>query len=103
MAKYYAVRQGVKPGIYKTWEDCQMQVKGYKGAEYKSFKDISEAAEYVFGKAKGVQEAFKITINLDEEETDEFKYLLTTMKNSDSLEEIKDLIGNMEDLVGPII
>lgn len=103
MAKYYAVRQGVKPGIYKTWEDCQMQVKGYKGAEYKSFKDISEAEEYVFGKAKVVQEAFKITINLDEEETDEFKYLLTTMKNSDSLEEIKDLIGNMEDLVGPII
>ena len=72
-------------------------------AEYKSFKDISEAEEYVFGKAKVVQEAFKITINLDEEETDEFKYLLTTMKNSDSLEEIKDLIGNMEDLVGPII
>ena len=103
MAKYYAVRQGVKPGIYKTWEDCQMQVKGYKGAEYKSFKNISEAEEYVFGKAKVIQEAFKITINLDEEETDEFKYLLTTMKNSDTIEKIKDLIGNMEDLVGPII
>lgn len=102
MAKFYAVKQGVRPGIYKTWEDCQKQVKGYKGAEYKSFKDLSEAEIYVFGKAKAIQKAFK-TINLDEEETDEFKYIITTMKSSESLEEIKDLIGNMEDLVGPII
>ena len=37
MAKYYGVKQGHNPGIYTTWADCEAQVKGYKGAQYKSF------------------------------------------------------------------
>ena len=34
--KYYAVKQGVKPGIYKTWAECEAQTKGFSGAQYKS-------------------------------------------------------------------
>ena len=30
--KFYAVRVGVKPGIYSTWKECLQQVKGFKNA-----------------------------------------------------------------------
>jgi Caulimovirus viroplasmin len=30
--KYYAVREGRKPGVYSTWEECLSQVKGHRGA-----------------------------------------------------------------------
>lgn len=42
--KYYAVWDGVNPGIYDSWTDCQLQIKGYEGAKYKSF-DTREEAE----------------------------------------------------------
>ncbi len=47
--KYYAVREGKIPGIYKTWGECEMQVKGYSGAQYKSFSTIEEAQTYIAG------------------------------------------------------
>lgn len=33
--KYYAVRAGVRPGIYLTWHECQAQIAGFKGAQCK--------------------------------------------------------------------
>lgn len=45
--KYYAVRVGRTPGIYMNWEDCNKQVKGYKGAKFKSFTSIEEADDFV--------------------------------------------------------
>jgi hypothetical protein len=30
--KYYAVRAGVSPGVYRTWEECLAQINGYPGA-----------------------------------------------------------------------
>ena len=45
--KYYVVWKGVNPGIYTSWTDCQLQIKGYKGAVYKSF-DTEEEAECAF-------------------------------------------------------
>ena len=41
--KYYVVWEGVTPGIYSTWTDCQLQTKGYEGAKYKSFTTRQEA------------------------------------------------------------
>ena len=41
--KYYVVWKGVQPGIYNTWMDCKLQVKGYEGAIYKSFESRQEA------------------------------------------------------------
>lgn len=52
MAKYYGVKQGIKPGVYTTWPECQEQVKGYKGALYKSFSTEEEAKTYVYGDMK---------------------------------------------------
>lgn len=42
--KYYVVWEGVTPGIYTSWTDCQLQIKGYDGAKFKSF-DTREEAE----------------------------------------------------------
>lgn len=44
---YYAVRIGRKPGIYKTWKDCQEQTDYFKGAEYKKFSTMDEAQKYM--------------------------------------------------------
>ena len=47
MGKYYAVRSGRQSGIYETWEECQHQISGYKGAEYKKFDTEEEAKAYI--------------------------------------------------------
>ncbi len=43
--KFYVVWQGVVPGIYDNWPDCQKQVKNFASAQYKSFDTLSEAEE----------------------------------------------------------
>ena len=45
--KYYVVWKGVSPGVYTSWTDCQLQIKGYDGALYKSF-ETKEEAEHAF-------------------------------------------------------
>lgn len=44
---YYAVRVGRIPGIYSTWADCQAQVSGYSGAEFKKFSTREAALEFI--------------------------------------------------------
>lgn len=63
MAKrhYYVVWNGVEPGVYNTWEECEAQIKGVKQALYKSFGTLAEAErayasspyDYIGNKAKG--------------------------------------------------
>lgn len=48
--KYYAVREGREKGIFDSWDVCKSHVHGYKNAEYKSFKTLKEAEEYLKGK-----------------------------------------------------
>lgn len=43
--KYYVVWSGVEPGIYDTWTECLLQVKGYPDAKYKAFRTRKEAEE----------------------------------------------------------
>jgi ribonuclease HI len=47
--KFYAVRKGYKPGIYRTWDECRVQVEGFGGAQFKSFPTEREAADYIAG------------------------------------------------------
>ena len=53
MTKFYAVRKGHNPGIYATWPECQKQIAGFSGNEYKKFEDedefvaFSKAMEYL--------------------------------------------------------
>ena len=45
--KYYGVKVGRVPGVYENWNECEAQVKGFKGAEYKSFADELSAVQDV--------------------------------------------------------
>lgn len=45
--KIYAVRKGRKPGVYHTWIECQKQINGFSGAEYKGFSSLDEAENYL--------------------------------------------------------
>lgn len=44
--KVYVVKKGYRPGIYHSWPEAEEQVKGFPGAEYKSFSNIMEALDY---------------------------------------------------------
>lgn len=57
--KFYAVKKGRTPGVYRTWEDAKKQVDGYSGAEYKSFDNVTDAASYMAWTEEEKQEAFK--------------------------------------------
>ncbi|KAJ2742490.1 Ribonuclease H1 [Coemansia sp. BCRC 34301] len=43
---YYAVRVGRQAGIYRTWDECNAEVKSYPGAKFKKFKDLAEAQAF---------------------------------------------------------
>jgi ribonuclease HI len=47
--KFYAVRKGKKPGIYRSWDVCKEMVDGYPGAAYKSFRTLEEAQAFLGG------------------------------------------------------
>jgi superfamily I DNA/RNA helicase len=52
---FYAVAIGRTPGIYLTWEQCEPQVKGFRGAQYKGFEVKSQAEYFInsFGSGSG--------------------------------------------------
>ena len=61
--KYYTVWRGHKTGVFESWTDCQLQIKNFQGAQYKSFstKALAKKAfegnykDYI-GKSKKVKE-----------------------------------------------
>lgn len=46
---FYAVKNGRKTGIFKSWDECKRQVIGFKGAVYKGFVTEQEAIDYMEG------------------------------------------------------
>lgn len=50
--KYYVVWKGRNPGVYETWAECEAQVKGFAGAEFKSFASINLAEEAFRGNSQ---------------------------------------------------
>lgn len=49
--KYYVVWQGNKPGVYDTWGACQLQIKGFPNAKFKSFPSLEAAVKAYNGSA----------------------------------------------------
>ena len=47
MSNYYAVKVGRTIGIYRTWDECNREVTGFKGAKYKKFNSESEALAFI--------------------------------------------------------
>lgn len=45
--KVYAVRKGLKTGLFDSWDECKKMVDGYPQAEYKGFVTRKEACEYL--------------------------------------------------------
>ena len=43
--KYYVVWEGNNPGVYDSWAECLLQVKGYPNARYKAFPTKEDALE----------------------------------------------------------
>lgn len=68
--KFYAVRNGRKPGIYTSWEETEPLVKGYSNSRYKSFKTREAAQAYLEGK------------EVDERLSGDFSEVLETYKKS---------------------
>ena len=44
---FYVVKNGIKPGIYKTWDECKANVDGFPGASYKGFGTYEEAVDFM--------------------------------------------------------
>jgi DNA helicase-2/ATP-dependent DNA helicase PcrA len=48
--KFYVVAKGRKTGFFDNWASCLEQVKGFSGADYKSFTTMEEAEEWYVAK-----------------------------------------------------
>ena len=46
---YYAVKAGIRTGLFDNWTECQAAVKGYPGAEYRGFVTKAEALVWLKG------------------------------------------------------
>lgn len=44
---FYAVRKGMRPGIYESWDECREQIDHYSGALFKKTKTREEAEAYM--------------------------------------------------------
>jgi ribonuclease HI len=45
--KFYAVRVGRQPGIYKTWKECQEQIMHFPNQQFKKFETKKEAEDFI--------------------------------------------------------
>lgn len=61
MPKYYAVKIGRNPGMYRSWSECKLQTDGFSGAVYKSFKTRTDAETFL-GKSKSRESPSDSTI-----------------------------------------
>lgn len=96
-SKYYSVRKGKTPGIYNSWSECKLQVDGFLGAEYKSFKSEEEAREYIEdnnSEQKNMNNSVQNVNNLVIEayvdgsynsRTNEFSYGMIVLQNGEEL------------------
>jgi ribonuclease HI len=61
-SKFYVVWKGSSPGIYRTWSECEKQIKGVPGARFKSFS-TREEAESMY--QNGAQSVFQKSVSDD--------------------------------------
>ncbi len=45
--KFYAVKKGIKPGVYLSWSETEVQVKGFPGAKFKGFATKTDAQNWL--------------------------------------------------------
>ena len=67
--KWYVVWKGRQPGIYTSWADCEAQIKGFSGAQFKGYESaliaqkLFDSAHYVVwhGRETGVYAGWTAT------------------------------------------
>ena len=59
------VWEGVQPGIYDSWSACQVQIKGYPNAKYKSFVSKAAAEEAYANPYDEARKSSKRQSNID--------------------------------------
>lgn len=66
MTKIYCIKKGRKTGIFNSWDDCKQYIEGYKGADFKSFKNINDAEKYMNNISENNEELHIDKLNLNE-------------------------------------
>lgn len=66
--KFYVVWKGKHSGIFETWDDCKAQIKGYKGAQYKSFSTFAVAKKAFNGNYADYSKSKSKVLKLSQEE-----------------------------------
>lgn len=99
--KFYAIKAGVKPGIYTNWGEASAQVNGFKGAIYKGFETREEAEAFMNGtvaqeKKKTLPALVNAANSIGSDETGKgeiFRSLVVTAAwvRADVVEELRDL------------
>ena len=46
MPYYFTVTKGYKTGVYSTWNECNEQLRGFNGSEFKMFDEKQKAHEF---------------------------------------------------------
>ena len=115
--KYYAVVNGVVPGIYTTWDECKKNVDGFPGAVFKGFVTKEEAEAFMRGEAEIPLEEFMKSLQKSEAicfvdgsydtETGEYAYGLVLYHNGiiyedsdkfydEEMSEMRNVAGELE-------
>lgn len=98
MAKYYAVKEGRKTGIYLTWDECKEQVMGYSNAVYKSFNNEEDAKAFINNNTKKVNNDCSLLAYVDGSyniKTKEYGYGCIILQGQEVIAEFYDK-GNKE-------
>ena len=86
---YYAVKEGLNPGLYFSWDDCKDQIFKYPDAVYKKFSKREDAQKYL---NEEIQES---DLKLTQEETANLSInditLISYIKNDKSLLNLMNL------------
>lgn len=78
--KYYVVWNGYAPGIYDSWEECRLQIEGYKDAKYKSFPSEDAAVRAYRGEdAEHLDIINGVAKALRERASDEKPYIIESI------------------------
>lgn len=86
------MRRGRTPGIYRTWAECQKQVTGFAGAEYRKFPTETEARAYVAGEDPTKAPATGLHIYIDgsyDSKSKQFSYGLVGFFHGERFEEAR--------------
>lgn len=86
---YYAVKEGIKPGVYTTWEECSLQVMGYPGAKYKKFNSEEDALEYA-----GIIKENALSSEVCDRIKECLEDILTATEKQDKF----DIVANVQDI-----